>query len=223
LYTLAGGVAHELNNALVPVIALAQLIRDDLPPDDPLRDDIAVIIGASERARDLVKQILAYGRKEEDLIRREIDLAAVASEALRMLRASLPATIRIAEDIEAVPTVLGDAGKFHQIIVNLVTNASQAIGSDAGTITVSVGMDAGSVRLSVADTGSGMDSATTDRVFEPFFTTKGVGEGTGLGLSVVHGIVTSYGGRIDVRSQPGEGTLFSVLLPPSPAIVAMAA
>lgn len=222
LGTLAGGVAHDLNNTLVPIVALSKLALDELPEHSPVRADIETIARASERARDLVKQVLAFSRKQ-DFIRQPVDLAAVVREALQMLRASLPATIRIDEQLSAVPPLFANAGELHQTVVNLVTNASQAIGAEPGIITVRVWPqiqgaphDAGvgaAVCLSVADTGRGMDEATVDRIFEPFFTTKGVGEGTGLGLSVVHGIVTRHGGRIDIQSRPGEGSEFAISLP----------
>jgi two-component system, cell cycle sensor histidine kinase and response regulator CckA len=137
-----------------------------------------------------------------------------------MLRASVPATIRIEAAIEPVPRVSANAGQLHQIITNLVANAAQAIGTSMGTITIRLGRASPDepgrperICLSVADTGCGMDSATQQRIFEPFFTTKGVGEGTGLGLSVVHGIITSLGGRIEVSSIPGAGTNFALYLP----------
>jgi signal transduction histidine kinase len=222
LGTLAGGVAHDLNNTLVPIVALSKLALEELPEESPLRGDIETIIRASERARDLVKQILAFSRKE-DLVRKEVDLVRVARDALQMLRASLPATIQIVDRILEVPKVFGDAGELHQVIVNLVTNAAQAIGGGVGKITVTVWAaaerqsspdEAGpAVCLSIADTGCGMDEATVERVFEPFFTTKGVGDGTGLGLSMVHGIVTRHGGRITIRSRPGEGSEFTLWLP----------
>ena len=140
-----------------------------------------------------------------------------------MLRASLPATIQIVDQILEVPKVFGDAGELHQVIVNLVTNAAQAIGGGVGKITVglwgtahrqSSPDEAGpAVCLSIADTGCGMDEATVERIFEPFFTTKSVGDGTGLGLSMVHGIVTRHAGRITIRSRPGEGSEFTLWLP----------
>ena len=139
-----------------------------------------------------------------------------------MLRPTIPAAVLIDEEIEEVPLILADAGQLQQVIVNLVTNARQAIGSDPGRVTVGVSpasrrsnrrRGGGFVRLRVADTGCGMDAETKDRIFEPFFTTKDVGDGTGLGLSVVHGIVADHGGRIEVKSQPGEGTEFTILLP----------
>jgi PAS domain S-box-containing protein len=224
LGTLAGGVAHDLNNTLVPILALSKLALEELPEESPVRGDVEVIIQASERARDLVRQILAFSRKQ-DLVRQEVDFARITREALRMLRASVPATIEIVERICEVPALYGDAGELHQAVVNLVTNAAQAIGGAVGTITVSLSavgenqiaepMAEGPpvVRLAVADSGCGIDEATLDRVFEPFFTTKAVGEGTGLGLSVVHGIVTGHGGKISVRSTPGKGSEFILLLP----------
>jgi signal transduction histidine kinase len=173
--------------------------------------------------RDLVKQILAFSRKQA-LEKQQVDVALMSREALRMLRASLPASIQIVEQISEVPPVFGNAGELHQVVVNLVTNAAQAIGGGVGNITVRLSGtarrqsspldEAGpEVCLSIADTGCGMDEATVERVFEPFFTTKAVGDGTGLGLSVVHGIVTRHGGRIAVRSSTGEGSEFTLWLP----------
>jgi PAS domain S-box-containing protein len=224
LGTLAGGVAHDLNNTLVPIVALSKLALEELPEGCPARGDIETIIRASERARDLVKQILAFSRKQ-DFAKEAVDFARVTRDALQMLRASVPATIQIVDQILEVPPVFGDAGELHQVIVNLVTNAAQAIGGGVGRITLrlwgttqqsSPHREAGPVVcVSIADTGCGMEDAMLDRIFEPFFTTKGVGEGTGLGLSVVHGIVTRHGGTITVRSKPGEGSEFTLLLPAS--------
>jgi two-component system cell cycle sensor histidine kinase/response regulator CckA len=193
-------------------MAITKLLLAETPANDPVREDIATIMRASERARDLVKQILAFSRKQ-DLIRQEVDLAALVREALQMLRAGLPATIRIVEQIDDVPAFFADAGELHQVFVNLVTNAAQAIGSEIGVITIGLARVEDGVALAVRDTGCGMDTATAERVFEPFFTTKGVGEGTGLGLSVVHGIVSNHGGRIQVASCAGEGTTFTVFFP----------
>jgi PAS domain S-box-containing protein len=225
LGTLAGGVAHDLNNTLVPILALSKLALDELPEGSPVRADIETIVRASERARDLVKQVLAFSRKR-NLPKQAVDLALVTREALQMSRAGLPTSIQIVEQIREVPSVFGDEGELHQVVVNLVTNAAHAIGGAGGRITVSIWCSAeapGSpqtrgdgpvVYLAIADTGCGMDEATLDRVFEPFFTTKKVGDGTGLGLSVVHGIVNGHGGTIAVRSAPGEGSQFTLSLPP---------
>jgi signal transduction histidine kinase len=214
LGTLAGGVAHELNNTLVPVVALSKVVLRHLPESSRDRANLQTIVQASDRARDLVKQILAFSRKQE-LRRETFDPAVIAAEALSMLRASMPASIRLEQAFAAAALLQGDPGQLHQVIVNLVTNAMHAIGAAQGTITVSLETepDGAHVRLSVSDTGCGMDEATRARIFEPFFTTKVVGQGTGLGLAVVHGIVTSHGGRIEVESAPGKGTRVSLLFP----------
>jgi two-component system, cell cycle sensor histidine kinase and response regulator CckA len=214
LGTLAGGVAHDLNNALVPVLALTKMVASRMPGESRERRNLDTVVQAASRARDLVQQVLSFSRKEERP-REEIDLAAVTSEALRLLRASIPSTIRLEEVIAPTPRILGDAGQWHQVMINLVTNAAQAIGATHGTIKVSLGPepDGEELRLSVGDTGCGMDAATKARIFEPFFTTKGVGQGTGLGLSVVHGIVTGLGGRIGVETAPGHGTRIDIVLP----------
>jgi PAS domain S-box-containing protein len=214
LGTLAGGVAHELNNTLVPVVALSKVVLRHLPESSRDRANLQTIVQASDRARDLVKQILAFSRKQE-LRRETFDPAVITAEALSMLRASMPASIRLEQAFAAATPLQGDPGQLHQVIVNLVTNAMHAIGAAQGTITVSLETepDGAHVRLSVSDTGCGMDEATRARIFEPFFTTKVVGQGTGLGLAVVHGIVTSHGGRIEVESAPGKGTRVSLLFP----------
>ena len=218
LGTLAGGIAHDLNNTLVPILALSKLSLRALPAESPVRKDLSTIVAASGRARDLVRQILAFSRKQE-LDKQEIDLRAVLGEAIAMLRASLPATLRLVEQFETVPPIFGDAGQLQQVLVNLVTNAAHAIGDRLGTVTVTLAPRAAAgaalpmLRLSVADTGCGIDAAHLERIFEPFFTTKSVNEGTGLGLAVVHGIVTAHDGTIEVRSKPGEGSEFVILLP----------
>jgi PAS domain S-box-containing protein len=226
LGTLAGGAAHEINNALVPVIALTKLVASHLPEDSRDRRNLATVMVGAERSRDLVKQILAFSRKEEEERRREsVDVGAVLRDALQLMRATVPTSIRLEEEIAAVPPVAGDPNQLHQVIVNLVTNAAHAIGEAHGTITVGLRTDADgkALRLSVADTGSGMDAATKARIFEPFFTTKEVGKGTGLGLAVVHGIIKDHGGRIEVESTPGQGTRFDVVLPVAATVAGAAA
>jgi PAS domain S-box-containing protein len=214
LGTLAGGAAHEINNALVPVIALTKIVASHLPEGSRDRRNLGTVLLGAERSRDLVKQILAFSRKEESGRRREdVDLAAVLSDALQLMRAIVPTSIRLTAEIAPSPTITGDANQLHQVIVNLVANAAQAIGDAHGTITVGLHPDGGTLRLWVADTGCGMDEATKARIFEPFFTTKEVGKGTGLGLAVVHGIIKEHGGRIEVESVPGRGTRFDILLP----------
>jgi PAS domain S-box-containing protein len=217
LGTLAGGIAHDLNNTLVPIMALSKLTARRFEPGTPVRNNLQTIFEASERARDLVQRVLAFSRKDESE-RGEVNLGEVVREALKLLRATVPSSIEIDAAIEDVPPIRADASQLHQVITNLVSNAAGAIGSDMGTVAISLRLAArqkgeGEVCLSVADSGCGIDETTLRRIFEPFFTTKPVGEGTGLGLSIVHGIVTSHGGRVEVKSTPGKGTRFDLYFP----------
>jgi len=218
--TLAGGIAHDLNNALLPVIALSSLTLKHLERSSRDYQNLEMIHEAGARARDLVSRILTFARKDPPK-RRPIDVAASAATALKLLRATLPTTISIRERLEPVPPIWADEGQLNQVLMNLVTNAAQAIGDQMGAITVEVALASRTspesrgpaVRLSVIDTGRGMDDATRQRIFEPFFTTKGISEGTGLGLSVVHGIVSDHGGYITVTSSPGHGTRLDIFIP----------
>jgi len=215
--TLAGGIAHDLNNTLLPVIALTTLSMKQVPTESRVHECLGVIHEAGIRGRDLVRQILTFARKGEPQKGR-VDLVASLSAALRLLRSTLPTSIAIRDCLQRVPDIWGDEAQIHQIVMNLVTNAAQAIGDNMGTITVELAPTAAAdgsqaVRLSVIDTGCGMDAATQNRIFDPFFTTKGPGEGTGLGLSVVYGIVTAHHGTISVESTPGQGTRFDIVFP----------
>lgn len=221
LGTLAGGIAHDLNNSLMPVIALPKLMLSTVDSaSSDQADQLRLILQGGERAQELVRRILAFARKSEPQ-RVEINLATLLMDSLSLLRSTLPATITIRDQIEPVPPLFADEGQLNQVVVNLVTNAAQAIGDRVGTITVEVALAEHAliedgrpkVRLSITDTGCGMDEDTRRRVFEPFFTTKPVNQGTGLGLSVVHGIITGHGGRIVVDSRPGHGTRFDIYLP----------
>jgi len=217
LGTLAGGIAHDLNNTLVPIMALSKLTARRFESGTPVRNNLDTIYEASERARDLVRRVLAFSRKEEPE-QQEANLAEVMREALKLMRATVPTSIQLEEDVADVPTIRADASQIHQVITNLVSNAAGAMTNGMGTITVSLGLTSrknapNEVCLSVSDTGCGMDEPTMQRIFEPFFTTKAVGQGTGLGLSIVHGIVTSHGGRIEVKSAPGKGTRFDLYFP----------
>lgn len=210
---LAGGIAHDLNNALVPVLAMTKSVMSRFAKDSREYTKLDLVLMGANRARELVQQVLAFARKQT-IEKREFDLAQVISDGIRMLRAGLPATIKLVSTIEPVPAIYGDAGQLNQVLVNLVTNGAQAIGDWPGTITVALeARNPAQVRLTVSDTGSGMDEETASHIFEPFFTTKGVGEGTGLGLSVVQGIVTSHGGSITVSSRRGDGTRIEVVVP----------
>src|SRR6266851_3538937 len=194
-----------------------------LPEGSRERRRLELVQRGAERAREVAAQMLAFSR-EEKLETCAIDFPAVLREAMELLRASLPATIRLETRISPVPPIVANAGQLSQVIVNLVTNAGQAIGAEMGVIDVSLepatapdaatgGKGGAWVRLAIADSGCGMDDATRRRIFEPFFTTKDVGQGSGLGLSVVHGIVAAHGGTIEVSSRPGDGTRFDILLP----------
>jgi PAS domain S-box-containing protein len=216
LGTLAGGMAHDLNNTLVPVLALTKLLLKDRP-DGEDRRKLEVILLAGERARDLVRQVLTFSRNGR-VQRRRIDLRAAIAESLEILRAGINPAIRIEERLAPVGAAFVDSGQMHQVIVNLVTNAAQAIGDRKGIIAVALEAlpDASEiVRLTITDDGPGMDENTLSRMFEPFFTTKGLGGGfgSGLGLSIVHGIVTGHGGSIAATSSPGTGTRFTIDLP----------
>ncbi len=228
LGTLAGGVAHDFNNILSAINGNARMASDDLPPHHPIRKYLAEISKAGARAADLVRQILAFSRPQETKSE-PTSIQPVVQEALTLVRATLPASIHIDfKSSPELPRVAIDPSQLHQIIVNLATNASHAIGDRSGNITVRLagrvitsddcvgtpGLHAGHyVCLTISDDGCGMDRATLDRIFDPFFTTKPVGQGTGLGLSVVHGIVSSYDGAISVYSQPGQGTSFLLYFP----------
>jgi PAS domain S-box-containing protein len=216
LGTLAGGIAHDLNNTLVPILALTKLSLRHAPEGSPERGNLEIVSQAAGRARDLVSQIVAFSRKDQGT-RAPIRLDATVGEALKMMRSSIPRSIDLRSVLDPVPAIHGDGSQLHQVLVNLLVNASQAIGAVPGVITVSLrymsAPDSGRIVISVEDTGCGMSKEVQRRIFEPFFTTRGVGEGTGRGLSVVHGIVTSHGGELQVTSEVGKGSRFDVLLP----------
>jgi signal transduction histidine kinase/ActR/RegA family two-component response regulator len=223
--TLAGGIAHDFNNILAAIIGFTELAIDDAPEGSLLRPSLDRVLSASLRGRDLVKQILTFSRKEEQE-RQCVALTPLVEDALRFLKASLPAAIEIEFDSSGTTDlVLADPTQIHQVLMNLVTNAAFAMGKKGGLLEIQMsdtffsssevpGLQAGPyVKLSVRDTGCGMDKQILDRIFDPFFTTKKSGEGTGLGLSVVHGIVKAHQGAITVSSEPGEGSTFTVFLP----------
>ncbi|HKW53050.1 MAG TPA: cache domain-containing protein [Stellaceae bacterium] len=210
---LAGGIAHDLNNALVPVLAMTKTVLSRMAKDNRERAKLDLVLTGAQRSKDLVQQILAFCRKEA-IEKREFDLAKVVDDGVKMLRASLPSTIKIVGLVDRVPPIFGDPGQLNQVLINLATNAAHAIGERVGTITIRLGAEGDArLRLTVADDGCGMNEKTKSRIFEAFFTTKELGKGTGLGLSLVHGIVTSHDGTISVDSTPGEGTRFDIVLP----------
>lgn len=226
--TLAGGIAHDFNNILTPIFGYAEMVLEELSDESPIKDDVEQINGAAVRAKYLVQQILTFSR-QVDLDKKPIRLDHVVEEVLQLIKASFPSNIEIKQLLDrSCGFVLADSTQMHQIIMNLCTNAQHAMMDNGGTLTVSLEKEkVGSrqyngspkmlkgdyVRLSVADTGHGMDKSTVERIFEPFYTKKEVGSGTGLGLSVVHGIVDNCNGTIIVKSKPGKGSVFTIYLP----------
>jgi len=222
--TLAGGVAHEFNNIMTPILLYSQLALDETPAHSPLAQDLTRVVAAAHRARGLVTRILTFSREMDSHQAALFSASAPVSEALALLRAIVPANIEIvfhepAENIE----LCGDPSLVQQIVINLCTNAYQAMRGSGGTLGITLGLvdhpDSTQLKaghycmLQVSDTGHGIEPELLEHVFEPFFTTRDVGDGTGLGLSVVHGIVQSMGGEILVESRPGRGTTFRVYLP----------
>ena len=225
--TLAGGIAHDFNNILSIILGYAELSLLGSNIDHRIEKNIRQIILASERARELVTQILSFSRQGEVELM-SVNLGIIIKEALKLLRASTPSFITIDSDIVSTSCVLAEPTQIHQVAVNLFTNAVHAIGEESGTITLTLqnfmvdrefikthpGIHVGKhLLLRITDTGCGMSRETIDHIFDPFFTTKPQRKGTGLGLSVVHGIVKKMNGIITVYSHPGEGTIFNVILP----------
>jgi len=226
--TLAGGIAHDFNNILMAMLGYTDLTLQELPEASQGRHNLEQVLIAGNRAKELVKQILCFSRKA-DQIQEPIEIAPVVAEALRMLRSSIPPIIDIHQDIEATGSfIMANSTQIHQVLVNLCTNAVHAMEGQGGTLTLRLSetdirsthatrhgtLQPGPyVQLTVHDTGCGMDEEVIARIFEPFYTTKGVDKGTGMGLSVVHGIVQGHGGVITVDSEPGRGTTFTVFVP----------
>ena len=227
--TLAGGIAHDFNNILSAILGYTEMAKEDLPPGSPITSDLDKVYKAGNRAKDLVNQILAFSRQSKQELK-PLQIHFIVKEALKLLRSSIPKTIEIRQDIDpSSGTVLSDATQVHQITMNLCTNAYHAMRETGGVLAVtmrpvqikeddykvsSFSLIPGSyIELAVNDNGVGMDKATIEKIFDPYFTTKKKGAGTGLGLSVVHGIVKSYGGHITVYSELGKGTTFRLYLP----------
>jgi PAS domain S-box-containing protein len=225
LGTLAGGIAHDFNNILGAIIGFSELVRQDLPAASPSRNDLGEVLKAAHRAKLLVEQILTFSRQQPQYLQ-PVRLAEVIQEALQFLRATIPSSIEVRLHLDpGVPLVLADPTQIHQIIINLAANSVHAIPESGGLIEITTSsthlteplqpeMRPGPYALlTVADNGHGMDAALQTRIFDPFFTTKGPGQGTGLGLAVVHGIVREHKGAIRVRSAPARGTHIEVYLP----------
>ncbi|MCF8130552.1 MAG: response regulator [Deltaproteobacteria bacterium] len=226
--TLAGGIAHDFNNILAGMIGYAELAMTDLSKDSlKLTKYLERILSAGDRAKNLVQQILDFSRQRDQEIK-PVRLKYIVDESLKLLRASLPTTIEITQNIQSSAFVTASSTNMHQVVMNLCTNAYHAMRSQGGTLTVGlheeyfdkqVENEMGTAQpgnyavLSVSDTGTGMSENVRRRIFEPYFTTKGLGEGTGLGLSVIHGIVHNHKGWIEIETEEGRGTLFRIFLP----------
>ena len=227
LGTLAGGIAHDFNNILGIIMGFTQLAEYELGKGSPVLDKLDEVLKATNRAKDLVKQILAFSRRSEQQ-KMPLQLGIIVKEAMKILRPSLPSTIEIKADVSSKAVILADPTQIHQVLMNLCSNAAHAMRDHGGILEVGLAdvefateppasresLQPGRyVELTVRDSGHGIDESIIDLIFDPFFTTKKLGEGTGLGLSVVHGVVKSHGGDIRVESTPGKGTTFKVLIP----------
>jgi PAS domain S-box-containing protein len=225
--TLAGGIAHDFNNILSSIIGFTELALDDVEKNTNIEDSLQEVYTAGKRAKDLVKQILAFARQSDEEIK-PIRLSVIAKEVLNFIRSSIPTTIEIRQNIASDHFIKGSATQAHQILMNLCTNAAQAMEDDGGVLHVDltdVRLDADFtktyddltpgdyLKLSVSDTGSGIAPENIESIFEPYFTTKAPGEGTGMGLATVFGIVKQYGGEIMVESRVNKGSTFNVYLP----------
>jgi len=225
--TLAGGIAHDFNNILFPILGYAEMLMEDVPEDNSLKSGINQIYTGALRASELVKQILTFSRQEKGEIKL-MKLQPVIKEALQLIRSTIPTTIEIKQKIQNnCGAVKADPTQIHQIIMNLATNAYHAMEKTGGKLNVNLeeikldkndiinlGIKPGTyICLTVKDTGKGMNKKITEKIFDPFFTTKEKGKGTGMGLSVVHGIVKNLDGAIQVYSEPGKGTQFKIYFP----------
>jgi PAS domain S-box-containing protein len=225
---LAGGIAHDFNNILSAITGYTEISQSIVEPESEVAEYLAHVLEAGWRAKELINQILMFSRETEQELR-PIRLALPVKEALKLIRASVPATIEIHTEILSQASALADPTQVHQIVMNLCTNATHAMKETGGLLQVhltDITIDHGDhhktypdaapgeyIRLTVSDQGHGIDAFHLERIFDPFFTTKEKGEGSGMGLSVVHGIVKSYGGMIYVHSRPGEGGTFEILIP----------
>ena len=228
LGTLAGGIAHEFNNFLSVISINTESVLLDMEEASPPPNPLQAVLGAVKRGKDLVQQIISFSRQKPQE-RKPMKMSPAMEEGLKFLRNSLPANIEIQKDLAAeADTIVGDPTEVHQILMNLCSNASHAMREEGGVLGVKltpVQMGAGEaaqypglkpgpyLRLTVSDTGRGIPPELMEKIFDPFFTTKKTGEGTGMGLAVVHGLVKSYGGAITVRSEPGRGSTFEVFIP----------
>jgi PAS domain S-box-containing protein len=212
---LAAGIAHEINNPLGGILIYSSLLMEDLPKEDPKRQDLARIVQETDRCKEIVRSLLEFARQTEPRME-SVDINRAITEGLFFLEnQALFHNIRILKNLDpALPPAMGNAGQLKQVFMNILINAAEAMhGSGDLTITTSSAPDQKSILIEFADTGEGIPEENLSRIFEPFFTTKDVGKGTGLGLSTSYGIVESHGGKIGVKSRVGEGTTFAIELP----------
>lgn len=224
---LAGGIAHDFNNILSSIIGFTELALEAAPKGSSQRDDLEEVYIAGNRAKELVQQILAFARKSEEKTK-PVRISDIVTEVLKLLRPSTPATIDIKPTIKSTAKVMGNASQLHQVVMNISTNAIHSLQKTGGVLEIILkniliandlepktsGLSSGEyIELTFTDNGSGIDPAIIENVFEPYFTTKGIGEGTGMGLAMVKGIIESYGGDIKANSKPGEMTSFVIRLP----------
>jgi len=224
---LAGGIAHDFNNILSSVLGFTELALDDVEKGSNVEDSLQEVYAAGKRAKDLVSQILAFARQSDEELK-PIQVDIIVKEVLHFIRSSIPSTIKIKGSIDSDSLIMGNQTQVHQILMNLCTNAAHAMEEDGGVLDVSLKdimvdenfdnnklklKNGNYIKVSVSDTGTGIAPDIMDSIFEPYFTTKGLGEGTGMGLAMVHGIVESYSGKIDVVSSLGKGSTFTIYLP----------
>ena len=224
LGALAGGMAHDFNNLIGAILSAAELIEMQVGPDSPIQKKLEIIQRVGSRAKELSTQILNFSRRSEDKWA-PFDLTGLVTEVVSLLQTMLPKNVEVRSELAQGIRILGDPSQLHQVIMNLSINANHAMQPGGGVLTIRLQpVEAGRrlcdqptsepcVQLTLEDSGCGMDPQTLERIFEPFFTTKKVGQGTGLGLSVVYGIVQGHGGNLQVTSEPGKGSSFRIRLP----------
>ena len=226
--TLAGGIAHDFNNILTAIVGYGELALIEARQKEDNQESLSKILEAGTRAKNLVKQILSFSRKHEPQ-RKVVDMSELVNETKNLIRASLPSTIEISSSIEPqLPSIYADPNQLHQVIMNLMSNAAYAMGQSGGSLTLrlsDIKIEGGGegrendippghyLKSEISDTGSGISPEIANKVFEPFFTTKKEGDGTGMGLAVVHGIIKKHGGFIFLDSELGSGTTFTIYLP----------
>ena len=224
---LAGGIAHDFNNILSSIIGFTELALDEVEKDTTIEDSLQEVYTAGKRAKDLVRQILAFARQSDETLK-PMNIDAIAREVLKFIRSSIPATIEIKQHIDSDSLTMGNATQIHQVLMNLCTNAADAMEDKGGVLELTLNdisvdrtitgekldLQSGQyLEIKVSDTGTGIDPEIIEKIFEPYFTTKAPGEGTGMGLSMAHGIIESYGGRITAESELGKGSTFTIYLP----------